>query len=57
MKTLVIYLKPWSTYIPDYYYEVTNEWIVFPWEICETIKEGVVLDVREFQELGGKCVI
>lgn len=56
VKTMVLYLKPWSTYMPDYFYEVTSDWIVFPWEICETRREGIHLDDYEFGELGKHCV-
>jgi len=55
MKTLVLYLKPWAAFTPDYYYEVTNEWIVFPWEICESKKEGVSIEHEEFVEFGKYC--
>jgi len=38
VKTATIYCKPWSKFKPDYYGEETGRWIVFPWEIKETIK-------------------
>jgi len=56
IKTLVLFLKPWSTYTPDYYYEVANEWIVFPWEICESKKEGVDSDAQEYRDLSTGCL-
>lgn len=37
-KTLTLYKKPRSKFEPDYYYDITTEWIVFPWEIFETKK-------------------
>ncbi|RLE79491.1 MAG: phosphoribosyltransferase [Thermoprotei archaeon] len=38
-KTAVPYIKPWSTIMPDYYVRVVNEWIVFPYEMHETIRD------------------
>lgn len=39
IKSLAIYVKPWSPIYPDYYYKETRNWVVFPWEITETLKE------------------
>jgi uncharacterized protein len=38
MKVATIYIKPWSKVLPDYYVSKTDAWIVFPWELYETIK-------------------
>lgn len=35
--TAVLFYKPWSRFKPDYYVEVTDKWIVFPWGYAETI--------------------
>lgn len=48
VRSTALYVKPWSTYFPDYFYAVTDEWIVFPWEICEAIREGVFVSNSEF---------
>ncbi|MEB3760375.1 MAG: hypothetical protein GSR81_05955 [Desulfurococcales archaeon] len=32
VKTVTLYIKPWTNLVPDYYAEVTENWIVFPWE-------------------------
>jgi hypoxanthine phosphoribosyltransferase len=32
-----VYYKPWSIVKPDYYSKKTGNWIVFPWEVKETI--------------------
>jgi len=37
--TASLYVKPWSTFIPDYYAYTVEEWIVFPWEKMEVEKE------------------
>lgn len=39
VKTLALYVKPWSTIRPDYYYKETRNWIVFPWELLEVYRE------------------
>jgi hypoxanthine phosphoribosyltransferase len=36
-----MYHKPWSVVKPDYYEKETKLWIVFPWEIKETIRKIV----------------
>lgn len=39
VKIATIYYKPWSIVIPDYYEKETSRWIVFPWEVKETIRK------------------
>jgi hypoxanthine phosphoribosyltransferase len=34
-----VYFKPWSVVRPDYYSKETSDWIVFPWEVKETIRK------------------
>jgi hypoxanthine phosphoribosyltransferase len=36
-----MYYKPWSVVKPDYYALETRRWVVFPWEIKETIRKIV----------------
>ncbi len=36
-KIVTVYYKPWSIVRPDYYEKKTTRWIVFPWEIKETL--------------------
>ena len=33
-----IHIKPWSKLIPDYYVSKTDAWIIYPWELYESIK-------------------
>jgi len=40
-RTATVYYKPWSVVKPDYYARETRLWIVFPWEIKETIRKIV----------------
>ncbi len=37
--TAALFYKPWSITIPDYYVDETDKWIVFPWEVGETLRE------------------
>jgi len=39
VKVATVYYKPWSIVKPDYYEKETSRWIVFPWEIKETIRK------------------
>ena len=41
VKIVTVYYKPWSVIVPDYYGKQTSRWIVFPWEIKETIRKIV----------------
>lgn len=39
LTTATIYIKPWTKSFPDFYAKQTRAWIVFPWEIIETIEK------------------
>ncbi len=39
VKVAALYYKPCSTFKPDYYEKETSSWIVFPWEIKETVRK------------------
>lgn len=39
IKLLTIYYKPWSIVKPDFYSKKTSDWIIFPWEIKETLRK------------------
>lgn len=41
VKITTVYYKPWSILKPDYYAKETSSWVVFPWEIKETIRKLV----------------
>jgi len=56
-RTVTVYIKPWTSYIPDYYYEQTTKWIVFPWEICEAVREGVSIEESVFKKLSRHCKV
>lgn len=37
--TASVYIKPWAKFFPDYYVESTDKWIVFPYDMKETIRD------------------
>ncbi len=39
VRIATVYYKPWSVIKPDYYEKETSHWIVFPWEVKETIRK------------------
>lgn len=39
VKIAALHHKPWSEYEPDYYSEVVDKWILYPWELNEAIQE------------------
>ncbi|MCX8154109.1 MAG: phosphoribosyltransferase, partial [Candidatus Bathyarchaeota archaeon] len=39
VRIATLYKKPGSTITPDYYEAETNVWVIFPWEIKETISK------------------
>lgn len=63
VRTATLHIKPWSTFKPDYYVEVTDAWIVYPWEKHEIMRQlgprfiehlGEERGVEELAELVGK---
>jgi hypothetical protein len=45
-RTATVYCKPWSIRKPDYYSKKTHNWIVFPWEVKETVR-SITVECRE----------
>jgi hypoxanthine phosphoribosyltransferase len=41
VRIATIYCKPFSVTKPDYYEKETSRWVVFPWEIKETVRKIV----------------
>lgn len=39
VKIAALVVKPWSILNPDYYALKSDAWVIFPWEIRETVKE------------------
>ncbi len=44
VRTAVLFYKPKSIIRPDFFAHETSEWVVFPWELCEFIRELRVRD-------------
>lgn len=40
------YIKPWTKHLPDFYVKSVDEWIVFPYDIRETI-EAIQTNLRK----------
>jgi hypoxanthine phosphoribosyltransferase len=41
VKIATIYYKPWSVVTPDWYERKTSDWIIFPWERKEMVRNVV----------------
>jgi hypothetical protein len=52
VKIATVYYKPWSIVKPDYYEKETSCWIVFPWEIKETVRKIVKKCERTGKPIG-----
>lgn len=37
VKLATLHMKPWSKIVPDFYVELTDAWIIYPWEFRESI--------------------
>jgi hypoxanthine phosphoribosyltransferase len=51
VKIATVYYKPWSIVRPDYYEKETSSWVVFPWEMKETVRRIVKKCKREGKNL------
>ncbi len=38
LRVATLYVKPWSKAMPHYYVSTTSAWIIFPWELHESLK-------------------
>lgn len=43
IRIATIHLKPWSKIIPEYYVSSTDNWVVYPWEIRETLEHLIAI--------------
>ena len=39
IKIATLHQKPWSNYEADYFAETVNKWIIYPWEMRESIQQ------------------
>jgi len=49
--TAAIYMKPWTSFIPNFYAKATEAWIVFPWEQIETLDKLIQRHLKEGKPL------
>jgi hypoxanthine phosphoribosyltransferase len=42
VKMATLHCKPWSVVKPDFYAETADAWVVYPWEVMETIKSLII---------------
>ena len=51
LRTAVLFKKPWSKFEPNFYLEVVDKWIVFPFELAEVNRQraarGDVLEAEK----------
>ena len=46
VKTAALFHKPWSTYEPDYYATTIDKWIIFPFDMRETVEELIKVETN-----------
>jgi hypothetical protein len=39
VRIATLHIKPWSRFVPDYYAEKVDAWVVYPWELRECLLE------------------
>ena len=37
VRVATLHIKPWTTFRPDFYAEEVDAWVVYPWEVRETL--------------------
>jgi len=52
LKTAVLFMKPWSKTEPDYFLEVVDKWIVFPWEHGEVNRLRIARGEALHEDIG-----
>jgi hypoxanthine phosphoribosyltransferase len=58
-KMATIHLKPWSKVQPEYYVSVTDSWVMYPWEIRETLEHLIKIwreETKDLTELRARLV-
>ena len=58
LRTATIFRKPWARFTPDYSGQETEAWVVFPWELRETIRKigRRLLDSGKTLPEAGNCL-
>ena len=58
-KMATIHLKPWSKVQPEYYVSVTDSWVMYPWEVRETLEHLIKIwreETKDLTELRARLV-
>ncbi|MDD1764431.1 MAG: phosphoribosyltransferase [Candidatus Methanomethyliaceae archaeon] len=50
-KIATIHLKPWSKVQPEYYVSLTDSWVMYPWEVRETVEHLINIWREETKDL------
>jgi len=50
-KIATIHLKPWSKVQPEYYVSLTDSWVMYPWEVRETVEHLISIWQKETKDL------
>ncbi len=50
IRIATIHKKPWSKVVPDYYISCTESWILYPWELRETLSHLIKIWGQETQD-------
>jgi hypothetical protein len=59
VRVATLHRKPWSAYTPDYHAEEADKWIIYPWEVRESIEQVRQSLLREGvpeEELGARLM-
>ncbi|BCU68206.1 phosphoribosyltransferase [Sulfolobales archaeon HS-7] len=56
LKSMTVYVKPWTKLMPDYYAGIIDKWIIFPWDKWEFLREKHDIPInyelrRRYEEL------
>jgi hypoxanthine phosphoribosyltransferase len=54
VRVATLHIKPWSSFLPDYYAERVDAWVVYPWELKECLIE--VANKLRAKGLQGKTI-
>ncbi|MCD6341507.1 MAG: phosphoribosyltransferase [Thaumarchaeota archaeon] len=52
-KVATLHMKPWCKFKPDYFVQVTDAWIVYPWEKREVVRQVAESFIKELGEEEG----
>ncbi|MCD6591955.1 MAG: hypothetical protein J7K78_02940, partial [Thaumarchaeota archaeon] len=39
VRVATLHMKPWCRFKPDYYVQLTDAWIIYPWERREVVRQ------------------